>query len=131
MKKGQSWYFAGKDAVTVVYLQKSDWSDEYYVNIGIWLLAFGEVAFPQDNHYHFGSRAEALFPQKREIIFLGASLEEGDQETLAALVGFNETQLIPFLKQCTDESRLREFLAAGRLENGLLRWEARDYLTRT
>jgi hypothetical protein len=42
-KKGQAWYLDGADAIAVINLQKCDWNETYFVNIGIWLKALGEI----------------------------------------------------------------------------------------
>ena len=33
VKKGQSWYFNGRDTIIVINLQKNDWNEEFFFNI--------------------------------------------------------------------------------------------------
>lgn len=127
--KGQSWYLDGKDAIIVINLQHSDWGKWYFVNMGIWLKAFGTASFPQFNHCHLYYRIEDFFPQNREEIVLGCSLEARDPQMLPRLVKFIENSLVSFLYECTQESKLREMMAQGSLNNGLVLKEARSYLT--
>jgi hypothetical protein len=131
VKKGQSWYFEGKDAVVVINLQKSDWSELYYINLGIWLKAFGEATFPQFNHCHLYYRVEHFFPEQRALTLVGCDLERSDPEILDDLSMFIGRQLIPFAQECTDENKLRELMSRGVLEGGLVRIEARMYLSGT
>jgi Domain of unknown function (DUF4304) len=130
VKKGQSWYLNGKDTIIVVNLQKCDWDELYFINIGIWLKAFGEESFPQDNKCHLSYRAESLFPNQRELILLGSNLVKSDIQMLAALSEFISNQLVPFLQECTDESKLRDLMSRGVMDRGLVRMEARMYLSR-
>jgi hypothetical protein len=128
VKRGQSWYLDGKDANIVINLQKSNWDDSYYINVGIWLKAFGEASFPPFNHCHLYYRVENFFPEQRELILKGCSLEKSDPQMLADLSEFIASQLVPFLQECTEESKLRELMSQGALEGGLVRIEARWYL---
>ena len=129
IKKGQSWYLDGDDAIVVFSLQKSDWNDEYFINIGIWLKALGKAEFPQENDCHLSYRAERLFPTEQELIREGASLEKGDMEILNRLSEFIGTRFIPFLRECTKVNKLRELMANGTLRHGFIRKDAKLYLT--
>jgi hypothetical protein len=42
----QTWHRNHDDVVEVVNLQKSQWSERYYLNIGIWLRALGTGVAP-------------------------------------------------------------------------------------
>jgi hypothetical protein len=130
-KKGQSWFLDGNDALIVINLEKIDIfsNDQYVINIGIWLKAFGESVFPPYNRTHLYYRVERLFPQQRELILTGCSLEKSSPQKLADLTEFIDSRLIPFLRECTDEGKLRELMSKGMLEGGLVRIEARMYLT--
>jgi hypothetical protein len=129
VKKGQSWYFDGKDAVVVINLQKSNWSELYYINLGIWLKAFGEATFPGFNHCHLYYRVEHFFPEQRDLILTGSDLERSDLEILDNLSKFIGSQLIPFVQECTDEKKLRELMSQGVLRGGFIRQEAKMYLS--
>ncbi len=102
VKQGQSWYLDGQDTIAVVNLQKSDWSDLYYINIGICLKELNPAASPLEFRYHLDFRAESLFPEQRELLFTSCSLQQSDQELLTELALFIGNQLIPFLHQCSN-----------------------------
>lgn len=124
VKKGQSWYFDGKDAIVVVNLQKYNFDELYFINMGIWLKALGENAFPQENLCHIYLRAEALFPDQGELILHSCSLEHSDEKLLDSLSEFIKTSLIPLCRKCTDEGYLRILLSQGRFDRGLVTKEA-------
>jgi hypothetical protein len=131
VKKGQSWYFDGKEALIVINLQKSNWGEMYHMNLGIWLKAFGEVSFPQFNHCPLYYRVEYFFPKRRELILLGCSLDQSTLPMLAELTEFIESELIPFLQSCSVISKLRELMKQGALDGGFVTSEARMYLSET
>lgn len=128
IKRGQTWYLDGKDVLVVTNLQKNDWAESYYINVGFWLKALGETSFPPYNHCHLSYRIESLFPEKRDLILIGGSLEESNLENLANLIQFMTNYVIPFLKDCTEINKLSELFATGSLNNGLIFKEARQYL---
>lgn len=129
LKKGQSWYLEGKDAIIVTNFQKCDWGEYYFINIGIWLKAFGEASFPEYNHCPLSYRLESFFPQQRNLILLGCSLEQDNTDKLFELSEFIEIQVIPFLRSLTDVTLLKKLMANGRLKNGLVRLDAKWFLS--
>lgn len=129
IKKGQSWHFAGKDARVLFNVEKSDWSEEYHLNVGMWLHDLGQAHFPEYYRCHLYYAAESLLPEQRELILTATDLNESGQELLARLAEMIEDQLVPLLKDLTDEAHLRRLFAQGRLEDGLVLREARGYLT--
>jgi hypothetical protein len=130
VKRGrQSWYFHGTDSVIVFNLQKSNWDEMYYINIGIWLNALGKSLFPLHNQCHLYYRVENLFPKQRELIVNSCSLEKSNIKHLNNLSTFIESQLAPFLQECTNEKSLKELFSQGDLENGLVNLVARQYLS--
>lgn len=131
VKKGQSWYLDGEDTIIVVKLQKSNWGEEYYINIGIRLKALGTVNFPQESQCHFSHRLERYFPDDRELILRGSSLEASNSQTLEDFTELLRIKLVPFLKECTSKHKLKEFLVAGRFNSGFISKDAIDYLSET
>lgn len=129
IKRGQSWHFAGKDAQVVFNVEKSDWSEEYHLNVGIWLRALGQADFPEYSLCHLYYRAESLLPEQEQLILTATDLNESSQELLSRPAEMIEDQLVPLLKDLTDEAHLRLLFAQGRLDDGLVRREAREYLT--
>lgn len=129
-RKGQSWYFRGKDTIVVANLQKSDWGPQYYINIGFWLKDFGEESFPPYNQCHLYYRVERIFRDHRDLINHSCSLIESDNILIGSLSEFIEKELIPFLRNCTELEYLKKLMKEGRLEGGLVREEARMYLSK-
>ncbi|NLG96704.1 MAG: DUF4304 domain-containing protein [Chloroflexi bacterium] len=129
VKRGQTWYLEGKDVITAINLQKSDWSEMYYINVGFWLKSLENAEFFEIDRCHLQYRVERLFPEKNDLIITSCSLEESDQKMLDALSRFLEDQLIPFLMECQDEKKLRDLLVLGNLNNGFISGEARQHLS--
>ena len=129
-KQGQSWYLDGRDSIVVVNLQKCDWNETYFMNIGIWLKALGEASYPKYNHCHLYYRVESFFPEKSELILVSCSLEKSNQEKLTDLSKFIKNELVPFLQNCTNENYLKGLMTNGKLNDGFVFFEAREYLSK-
>lgn len=130
VKKGYSWYLKGNEVIVVANLEKIDmfsW-EQYAINIGFWLKALGNEEYPPYNHCHMYYRLERLFPLQRELILIGCSLTQSNDQILADLSNFINNQVLPFLIDCTDESMLRDLMLKGKLHGGLVRHEAKTYL---
>jgi hypothetical protein len=127
-KKGQSWYLNSNDVIIVVNLQKNDWADEYFINIGIWLKALGDVSFPSENNCHLSHRVERLFPNEETLIRDASSLEKSNTALLGSLSEFIVTKLIPFLYDCTHIQKLKEFYLTGKFRAGFIRRDAVEIL---
>ena len=131
VKKGQSWCLDDEEILIVVNLEKIDFfsKEQYVINVGFWLKAFGKIFFPPYHQCHLYYRVERLFPGQRELILQSCSLNNSNAQLLENLRLFIENQLIPFLYECTKEENLRHLILDGALEGGFVRKEARMYLT--
>lgn len=155
-KRGQSWYLNGEDTIIVVNLQKSDWGERYYINIGLWLKKLGEpiypigqsietiereikgfkrkkygdTFFPDENECHIGIRAESLFLDERLMLYNSCSLESSDEHQLSILANFIKNEMIPLFQNCTHEDKLIALFDQGVFERSFIWWKAREYLSR-
>lgn len=124
-RKASSWYLDGSDAVLLFNLQKSDFDEKYYVNIGIWLKALGCEKFPTENRCHIQARLTSLFPDQVVLIERGCRLDAtpADLEDFLRLV---KEEFVPLAKQCVSLTELRKKLAAGLFDNALVMQVARQ-----
>lgn len=127
-KRGQLLYRDGKEVYIAVDLQKSNYDDFYYFNIGFLLKALGNHEYPAANKCHMNYRAENLFPAYQELIYRGLLLSDGTQEWLSDLIVVVKNEIIPALFTCAEINGLRDFLSKGSMNNGLITKEAREFL---
>lgn len=66
-KTGPTWHRKFGDAIHVVNLQKSQWGDQFYVNIGIYLMALGKELKPTEYRCHVRCHLENLLPRGSHI----------------------------------------------------------------
>jgi len=127
-KRNASWYLNGPEVIVVLNLQKSAWSNLFYINVGFWLKPLGEAAYPLYYNCHLYYRVERLFPDDRELILFAGLLDEANNETHARLLEFFQKKLVPFLHECTRITILAELMKKGLLEDGLVLVGVKDYL---
>lgn len=127
-KKRQSWYLPGKDTIVVVNLQKSDFADKFYVNIGIWLRAIGESEFPGENHCQIQVRLGSLFPERASLIDKACSLEFAEQSDVDELIAILKEQLVPFCLLSLTLDGVRQNAEAKRFAGALVFKQARALL---
>ncbi len=66
IKNSGAWYRRQGDAISVVDLQKSQYGNQYYINVGLWLLEIADERFPKEWVCHLRTRLEALLPPHEE-----------------------------------------------------------------
>jgi len=129
ISKGQTWYLRGRDAHVLVSLQKSEFDEKYYLNLGIWLNAFGNVEFPKENKCHIQIRITSLFSDAIEIIERGCTLNSNDDEGFTQFLDLLRTRLISFcVESLTNEDLGKKFLR-GEFSRGLVMKDAKALLS--
>lgn len=59
-KKSGYWYRRQEETIAVIGLQRSQYSNAYYLNVALWLLALGEAVAPKEHTCHVRTRADRL-----------------------------------------------------------------------
>lgn len=130
VSKSGSWFLRGGDSTVVLNLQKSDFDEKFYVNVGVWLRSLGADDFPAENKCHIQARLTSLFPDYAEVIDRGSKMG-GSIEDFTAFVELLEKEVVPFCSDCLRIEALRSKLEAGVFKKALIMKSARDALTQT
>jgi hypothetical protein len=59
-KQSDTWYLDCPETILVANLQRSDYSEKYYINFGVWVKAIDESVVPKENHCHIRIRLGRL-----------------------------------------------------------------------
>ena len=132
----------GGDVLTLVALQKSSYGDKYWINVGFWLEQLGGSRPNRVERTHLNYRLDSLFPEHAETIVTAGDLEEPDQPRILVgdrkerqqrrayeeLLHLFTSAFDPELRLLGTEEGLRKAMREGRLERGLVRKEAREWL---
>jgi hypothetical protein len=63
-RRKRTWYLETKETILVVDLQKSDWSNDYFINVGVLIRQLSKSWLPKINECHIIDRVEVLVCQK-------------------------------------------------------------------
>jgi hypothetical protein len=111
-KTGATWHRDGNRLVQVFNIQKSQWGDQFYLNVGIYLRDLGNEARPTEYRCHVRCRAERLlgdgeFADLRECLDFDRPLDR--DQRYARLQQIVAERVLPWL----DENRTLESLGTG------------------
>jgi Domain of unknown function (DUF4304) len=132
-RKSTTWYHESEEAVVVLNVQKSNFGEQYYINLGALVKGLGstrEGIPPRENECHLRLRIESLVPEKQELIQrIMLNLEDDTvssaerEQSVCRLVA---EVAIPFLLQCTTREGIRAAFQQGRLTSAFIHKRLRE-----
>lgn len=135
-KKALNFYKSSDQVVVVINFQKSDFSDAYYLNFGIWIKLIEPVLDEtsiKSNKCHIVIRMERLLPEFSDTIrCLGFRSRLRDDEVKELDQNFHKIFGVSFqekLAACLTVKGLNELFCEGAFSASLVRKEARDYFS--
>jgi len=128
-KAGKIWRFDGEDVSIIIGLQKIEYSQQIFVNVGFWLKKFGANPPEKVELTHMYYRLERLCPGQREaILTAGNESAEQQERWVAEIAAILASECLPQIKALASIEAVRTALRAGKLSEGLVRKEARQLL---
>ena len=141
-RAGKAFARSGGNVLTLVAFQKSSYGDQYWINVGFWLEGLGGPRPNRVERTHLYYRLDDLFPEDAETIVAAGDLEEPDQPRILVgdfkerrqrrayqqLLNLFESHFDTELRDVGSEAGLRKAMKEGRLEQGLITKEAREWL---
>jgi hypothetical protein len=127
MKRSGSWYRRQEDTIAVLQLQKSQYGDQYFVNVALWLLSLADAEHPKEQTCHLRSRLSRLLPDEETKLSALLDLESSmpDDDRSAGLGEILVTRLLPLLDLCSTMGGIRSlpglgaFLITGQAQRAL------------
>lgn len=127
-KKSNSWYRSEADAIVVLNLQKSDFGNYYYLNVGVSLMALSTDVFPKENHCHIQLRADSLLNDDLITLNRALNLDEGDESDLAEFVDLMKGKFLPIITEFHYLTQLREHYRKSTFRRALVLMPAKEML---
>jgi hypothetical protein len=129
--KSNAWYKENKENIIVVELQKSNYSESYFLNIAVWLKALGEDQFPKERYCHIRMRADSYFTDSGAEIddTLDFSETELDAEKSASIDRLLLEKVLPLSDKLSSIEGLKVLYRNGEFENVFLHKNARELLS--
>ena len=66
-KQGPTWHRKKEIVIQVINIQKSSWSDLFFINLGVYLTPIGNTDKPKENHCHLRRRLSSLVKNIEEF----------------------------------------------------------------
>lgn len=113
-KKGSTWYLKKDEIISVLNLQKSNYDNTFFLNIGFWLLKIEDIDTPKQERCHVLSRASSLWPDGNPRVADLLRISDFDcdeKERIAAIKIFIREKLIPLLQEGSTITGLLTLLA--------------------
>jgi hypothetical protein len=135
-KKADSWYLSNAETLVVVNLQKSNFGEQYYINIGCVPISLKNEmgATPKEHQTPIRMRLEAVFPdwktKIRAILDLEKELEakETRKEQLTTIL---RELLALLLQRLSTLPSLRNAYKEGFFRSAAINRDAQDFLAKT
>ncbi|WP_437483775.1 DUF4304 domain-containing protein [Sorangium sp. So ce1014] len=135
LRKSGTWYRNVEETVLIVDVQRSNFGQQYYINLGIFVKGLAQQLTklpPKESECHIRLRLESLMPEAEEQ----ASQALLDLENIS--IGFDERQIrireaidsvaLPFLLQCSTRAGICEANRSGRLGSAVIHKSVRNAL---
>lgn len=128
MKKSRSWHKLCDETVFLVDLQKSNWGEQYYVNLGVLLRGLRDIPRPKLLECHVRDRLESLTASNVELC-KALDLEDKsitDKERADLIKRIIKESGLPFLKRWDSVEKFRERILRGDTDMAVVRPEVRE-----
>ena len=128
--KSNAWYKETEENIIVVELQKSNYSESYFLNIAVWLKALGEHQFPKERFCHIRMRADSYFIDYGAEIAeaLDFSETELDVKKIVSIDWLLQEKILPLSEKLSSIGGLKLLYRNGEFDNVFIHKNARELL---
>lgn len=130
-RRGSRWTRDADEVFQSVELQQSQFGEQFYVNIGLWLKALGPSAKMQEKDMHVRLRADGVLQsihkeQLSKALDFDQELPLDQRESIVGNIF--EATVLPHLNEWRSVKGVARALSSGDLHDALIRREARTLL---
>jgi hypothetical protein len=113
-RRGKTWYRQDPETISLVDLQKSNWSQKYYINVATTLRDEGTPTHPAQNKCGVRGRVTDLTPERERVERALDLTDEGlaDEERCEILRRTLIEDVLPVLRSFQTKSGIRDFVAS-------------------
>lgn len=129
--KGNFLFFGGKLAL-VLNLQKSNYGDDYFINIGVWLEDVGgKNDLPKETLCHIRFRADSFLVRRYPDVDFSKVLRVNKfniEEKSSNISSMVDDYIVPFIDEVKTIDSIKRMYRSGDLSNAFISKEARELL---
>lgn len=132
-KTGSTWYSSNILGVLLFNLQRSQWGNQYYINLASAPVEIPIEGLPKPKHYKcpVNTRLSALYShleQKLKNVFDLEDVSINDTDRTASIREIVNDYAVPFLRKMDGLSNIRRSIDDGMYPQGLITGKLRDAL---
>ena len=128
-KAGATWRRGRPLLIQVFNIQGSQWSRDFYFNLGAYLTDLGDLERPSEFHCHVRERLDAIAPDRARLLaisdFERPCPEEQREQELVAVI---RNHAIPWLDRMTSLDQIRLYFLHEKRHGVRITADARGYL---
>ncbi|WP_437923837.1 DUF4304 domain-containing protein [Sorangium sp. So ce291] len=135
LRKSGIWYRDTEETVLVVDVQHSNFGQQYYINLGIFVKGLSQKPTrlpPKENECHVRLRLESLMPeaeeQVRQVLLDLENESIGFFERKQRILELVASVAVPFLSQCSTRAGICEANRNGQLDSAIVHKSVREAL---
>lgn len=131
-KKGATWYLESDDVIGLVNLQSSNFGDQFYVNLAVWLKVLGDNPTPKEHQCPVRTRLTSAFPDEQarfEQAFDFESESLSDTKRAEEISEIVNKWIIPFARKIQNLDSLKSAIDTDELRNAAISLKAKEYLS--
>jgi len=129
-RKALTWFAESPETIVVVNLQKSQWGEQYYVNLAVWVKALGESkAPPKEQLCHVRIRLTSLADHRVEDALDLTSNQLKDAERKQIVESYLVHAALPFLDECRTVKDLARLYCSGKLGKAMVHKNLKQLLS--
>ena len=131
--QSRSFYLRYAESIHVVNIQKSDYGDQYYINIGVALTQLEAPEFPKDYHCHIRFRLTGVMSgaEKHKLTMAlnmeNSAMSDSEREKIISIS--IRCRLMPFLRKICNQEGIAKMMAAGALQNAMVHKQVRELIS--
>jgi hypothetical protein len=127
-KTGSTWYKDCPESTLVANLQKSQYGDSYYLNLGVWLKALGESLAPKEHQCHIRLRLNNMVGKSLDQALNMENAELGENDRRQIIAAAVENEAIPWLISCASTDGIRAQFEAGLLSKAMINKRVKEFI---
>src|ERR1700683_2441378 len=121
-RKGKVWYVDNAETFSLLELQKSNYGDQYYINLAVFVKKLGSNPFPKEHQCHVRGRLTSLLKDKSDAE-KSLDLENVSipmEKRIASVSSMIKDIALPLLSEMRSMGGIKRLLIENKLEEFLV-----------
>lgn len=130
-QQSNAWYRGNELTIFIIELQKSNYGNSYFLNMGIWIKILEDSELPKERLCHIRMRADSYFSDIGDQIagLLDFSESDLNAEKRKEINNLLSDKILPLAAKASAIPSLKELYLSGKLKKAFVHKSARQFLS--